>query len=208
MGPARRPLPPTLRPPPPVPQLLRPLGTVAACLAPNSAHCLWGAAMRDAWPGAVLAGPPKAAERFPALRWDVVVAEAADLTELLERQGFDASVLQAWTTAAGACLIAAAGCKGTALAAGCGSGPSVPTPPLSACAGMAWLQEVAVLHRPSRSLVLTDLAFNFRPAGGACHLSAGGAAPAPPSRAASTSADCAPCRPPQSRRCRAGCWAG
>lgn len=49
------------------------LGEVAVVLAPNAMHCLWGAAMRDACPGAVLAGPPNAAARFPGHSWDVLV---------------------------------------------------------------------------------------------------------------------------------------
>lgn len=46
-------------------------------LAPNAAHCLWGGAMRDACPGALLAGPPNAAARFPDLRWDALVDNPA-----------------------------------------------------------------------------------------------------------------------------------
>lgn len=50
---------------------------VRLVLAPNAAHCLWGAAMRDACPGALLAGPPNAAARFPHLRWDALVKTPA-----------------------------------------------------------------------------------------------------------------------------------
>ncbi len=60
-------------PEPPVLAALERLGQVAVVLAPNAMHCLWGAAMRDACPGTVLAGPPNAAARFPGHRWDVQV---------------------------------------------------------------------------------------------------------------------------------------
>jgi hypothetical protein len=67
---------------PPEPTLLqelRKLGKVELILAPNAMHCLWGAQMRDACPGAKLLGPPNALKRFPNLQWDAEVASASDL---------------------------------------------------------------------------------------------------------------------------------
>lgn len=75
------------------------LGRVAVVLAPNAMHCLWGGAMRDACPGAVLAGPPAAAQRFPAARWDAVVRAAADLEALLVQRGFAPDEVRVWPTA-------------------------------------------------------------------------------------------------------------
>ncbi|EFN59359.1 hypothetical protein CHLNCDRAFT_137816 [Chlorella variabilis] len=121
---------------PPTPQvlaLLRPLGEVRLVLAPNAMHCLWGAHMRDACPGAVLAGPPKAAQRFPASRWDVVVGTPHDFDALLAQLGLSprGQEVQVWTT----------------------------------IQANPWMQEVVLLHRPSRALILTDLAFNFQRGG-------------------------------------------
>lgn len=52
-------------------------GQVRLVLAPNAAHCLWGAAMRKAYPGALLAGPPNAAARFPDQPWDALIKTPA-----------------------------------------------------------------------------------------------------------------------------------
>lgn len=120
-------------------ELLRPLGQVRLVLAPNAAHCLWGAAMRKAYPGALLAGPPNAAARFPDQPWDALIKTPADFHWLLVRQGFDAAELRAWTT----------------------------------CKASPWLQEIPLLHRPSRTLILTDLAFNFKRDGGETPLPGG-----------------------------------
>lgn len=117
-------------PTPPVLSALAPLGTVSVVLAPNAIHCLWGAAMRDACPGSVLAGPPSAAGRFPGRAWDKVVSCREDFEGLMdEHMGGQGAGLRAWTT-------------------GAGSG---------------WLEEILLLHLPSRTLVVTDLGFNFNP---------------------------------------------
>ncbi|KAL4440124.1 hypothetical protein ABPG75_003125 [Micractinium tetrahymenae] len=120
-------------------ELLRPLGQVRLVLAPNAAHCLWGAAMRDACPGVLLAGPPNAAARHPDICWDALVKTPTDFRTLLMRQGFSAADLRAWTT----------------------------------CKASPWLQEVPLLHKPSRTLILTDLAFNFKLSGGETPLPGG-----------------------------------
>ncbi|GAB4816581.1 hypothetical protein N2152v2_003627 [Parachlorella kessleri] len=121
---------------PPEPLILEELGklgTVELVLAPNAMHCLWGAEMRDACPGSKLAGPPNALKRFPKVKWDAEIVEAGDLASL----------------------------RGTTGRSGVGGGGGDLLAWATKDAGNPWMQEIVLLHAPSRTLIVTDLAFNF-----------------------------------------------
>lgn len=153
--------------------------------APNAAHCLWGARMRDACPGSVLAAPPIAGERFPSTRWDAVVRRPQDLAALLNQQGLNSGDVQSWCTqdvnpwlqVSDRLLTSPQVPSGVpravctvCIVARCHSGTGVWPEGQKVCwpqrFSAALSQEIALLHRPSRTLVLTDLAFNFKRGGG------------------------------------------
>eukprot|EP00887_Chlorella_sp_A99_P005365 scaffold1.g5365.t1 len=115
---------------PPLPGLvkaLRRLGTVRFLLAPNSVHCLWGRAARDAaFPDALLLGPPAAARRHPGVPFDALIRGEGDLPA-----GWPRANLRVFPTA-----------------------PAAP-----------FLSELVFVHRPSASLIVTDMAFNYKHGG-------------------------------------------
>lgn len=74
---------------------------VKLILAPNAMHCLWGGAMRDACPGALLVGPPNAAKRHASLGWDATISSSEEFEAVLRKATGSKNDIRAWTTADG-----------------------------------------------------------------------------------------------------------
>eukprot|EP00878_Enallax_costatus_P047057 GHUV01057432.1.p1 GENE.GHUV01057432.1~~GHUV01057432.1.p1 ORF type:complete len:215 (+),score=46.49 GHUV01057432.1:580-1224(+) len=103
---------------------LKATGDVCFIVAPNKQHSLWAAAMKEAFPAAVLVAPLGLKQKKPQLPVDVRVTPLAGTDDLP------------------------------------GSWP-VKQIDIIPIQGARILDELALFHKPSRTLVLTDTAFNF-----------------------------------------------